>query len=389
MNRRQFVGLGAGAVLAAPSFVRNAARGADWQANSSVHTTVDVVGDGKWVWTKPPAEKRGLLEPRSFDLKVVISMQGTGGAVNIKSTTIVPVELPEQKIESANVQTQGCVATLRQIAPACGQLILAAPSIVQGQVIRAVAHFRLTMLKQYFGYKKEQFPAEQTFDKTFSKAYLYDDPGITTRIRSVRDLAHKIGDEHGHPFDKARAFKHWVRKHIKMRPGRYTSVVAAIRDAIGDCEERASVFAAFCRICGIPTRSVWAPNHVWAEFVLKDHDGVGHWIPAHTSAYTWFGYTGVHELVLQKGDEIRIPEQKQPVRFAHDWVQWKGAKPRVQYTGVLTPIPNQAGADPGPGGWIKTPKPQWVPGEHELDKFLRDGELTEKSPFKNNEVVDE
>ena len=70
-----------------------------------------------------------------------------------------------------------------------------------------------------------------------------------------------------------------------------------------------AVFVALCRAAGIPARLVWIPNHNWAEFYLTDKDGKGHWIPAHTACYFWFGWTGVHELVLQKGDRIRLPER--------------------------------------------------------------------------------
>ena len=56
--------------------------------------------------------------------------------------------------------------------------------------------------------------------------------------------------------------------------------------------------------------------HNWAEFYLLDEQGEGHWIPAHTAAYSWFGWTGAHELVIQKGDNIRPPHnRKVPKRY--------------------------------------------------------------------------
>ena len=160
--------------------------------------------------------------------------------------------------------------------------MLAAPSIVAGQTVGAVAHFRLTLYKQYHGYQKEQFSAKQDFPQAFRKLYLYDSPGIQTRRRAVKELAAKVGGQVEHPWDQAKAFYEWVWSNIKARRGYYTSVVQAIRDRVGDCEERAAVFVALCRVSGIPARLVWVPNHNWAEFFLKDHEGKRHWIPRHT-----------------------------------------------------------------------------------------------------------
>ena len=87
-------------------------------------------------------------------------------------------------------------------------------------------------------------------------------------------------------------------------------MVNSLRRRTGDCEELAGIFVALCRSAGIPARLVWVPNHNWAEFYLTDHEGQGHWIPAHTSCYTWFGWTGVHELVIQKGDRLSVPHEK-------------------------------------------------------------------------------
>ena len=85
---------------------------------------------------------------------------------------------------------------------------------------------------------------------------------------------------------------------------------------------------------------------------------------------------------MQKGDEVRVPEQRKALRFIHDWAQWNGARPVIQYTAQLPPLPPRNGTDPGPGGRIKPIEGPWKPGTHELDKYLRDGEMSDESPFK-------
>ena len=66
---------------------------------------IPVVGDGKWIWTVPPTET-GYLEPRDYELKIGIQLEGTGSAGQLKATTPVPVGFPEQSIRSTRVQVK-------------------------------------------------------------------------------------------------------------------------------------------------------------------------------------------------------------------------------------------------------------------------------------------
>jgi hypothetical protein len=118
---------------------------------------------------------------------------------------------------------------------------------------------------------------------------------------------------------------------------------------------------------------VWVPDHNWAEFYLIDEQGEGHWIPAHTACYFWFGWTGAHELVLQKGDRLRMPERGNRLfRLQEDWLRCSGRKPQVRYIAELTPLPASTGADPGPGARAKMANGEWkVVGKHPLDQYLR------------------
>ena len=338
-------------------------------------SVVPVVGDWKWVWKDPPKDQRGYLEPRRYNLKVGIEITGRGNATGIKATTPAPVQLPEQKIERATINKVGCVADFRRLTTEAGQLVMAAPSIAKGQTISATANILMTLHKDYQGFAKDQFPGKQPkAPKEFAKAYLYESPGIQTRADEVQELTAKVGGQIEHPWDKAKAFHGWVWDNIRPRIGPYTSVVAAIRDRVGDCEEHAAVFVAMCRVSGIPARLVWVPNHNWAEFFLVDESGKGHWIPSHTSAYTWFGWTGAHEMVLQKGDSISLPEKRKPQRLMEDWMQWVGTRPEARWWAELEPLPPAEGEDPGPGARSKNERGEWVvAGDHKLNAYLRDG----------------
>lgn len=375
MDRRNFLHLAAASAggLALPGGLSASepAPLCSFTAAAPTHSVIPVLGDGNWVWTEPP-EQTGYLEPREFDLEVGVQMQSQGTATSIRATTVIPLAQPGQSIEQADIKTQGCTATFRQLGGEAAQLILGAGGIVGGQTIGAMAVMRVKVHKEYFGYSKEMFPAEQSFPIEFRKQYMFDSPGIQTRQAAVREMAKQVGGQYDHPWDKAKAFHEWVWKEITARRGPYTSVIAALRDRVGDCEEKAAVFCAFCRASGIPARLVWVPNHNWAEFYLRDAEGEGHWIPAHTSCYSWFGWTGVHEIVLQKGDSIALPEKRKPVRLLADWMQWQGKRPEVEFFARLKPVVPQGESDPGPGARDKDAKGEWVPvGPHAEAKFMR------------------
>ncbi len=333
-----------------------------------------VVGDGKWIWNTPPTDQTGYLEPRNYELSIGLELQGTSAASGIRATTVTPVRQPEQKVDDFKIETQGCEAALRPITNEAAQLFIAAPSIAAGQVIRAVAKYRLQISKAFHNYQRDQFPAIQTLPKGFSKSHLSDGPGIQVRDKAVQDLAKTLIQSDTHPWEQAKSFHAWVWENIAAKPGAFTNVLVALRDKVGDCEERAAVFVALCRAAGIPARLVWVPNHNWAEFWLHDEKGVGHWIPAHTSCYAWFGWTGAHELVLQKGDNLKVPEERKGQRLLADWMQWQGGRPRVRYVAELNPIASETESDAGPGARSKDAKGEWVLlNKHADDKFMRKG----------------
>ena len=81
-----------------------------------------------------------------------------------------------------------------------------------------------------------------------------------------------------------------------------------------------------------------------------------------------------HELVLQKGDNLKVPEERKGQRLLADWMQWQGGRPRVRYVAELNPIASETESDPGPGARSKDAKGEWVLlNKHPDDKFMRKG----------------
>jgi hypothetical protein len=382
MERRRFLQLSAGAAIsAAAAHWSNAIRGEDATATAELSelsvpppafSVTPVVGDGKWIWNAPPEGQTGYLEPRPFEATIEIQIEGRGDGAQIKATTPVPVPCPEQKIEDEKVETDGCEAEIREVGPFARQLVLAAPAIAPGQTISARLRQRLTISKQYLGFERGQFPLKQTIPAEIRRDYLGNSPGIDSRAAEVRQLLAKLRSEGDHPWDLAKKFAEWIPENIKPYIGPYAGVSNALQARRGDCAEMSAVFVALCRAAEIPARLVWVPNHNWAEFCLIDKEGKEQWIPVHTACYFWFGWTGVHELVLQKGDRIHVPERQKTYRLLEDWVRWGGRKPEARYLADIRPLAMEAGADPGPGARRKDATGEWkLVGTHPLDKAMR------------------
>jgi hypothetical protein len=383
MDRRAFLGGGIAAAAAWASIKpfcsvqQHTAFGPTW-------AVIPVVGDGKWIWTSPPKDQTGYLEPRSFELSIGVELSGEGDAGNIKASTPVPIEHPEQKIDSVELETDGCEARLQQVGEGAAQLLVAAARIARGQKIRALAHYRMTLAKQYFAHASEKFPAQQPDPPAaIRKLYLQDSPGIQAGSTLVRRLLAQLrGQEELHPWELAARVQAWVIENIRPDPGQFIGVVNALERKTGDCEEMAGIVVGVCRAAGIPARLVWVPNHNWSEIYLTDHDGRAHWVPIHTGCYRWLGWTGVHELVIQKGDRVTPPHERRPQRLLGDWHQWSGRKPAARFIAELTPLsaaqatsPSEADLDAGPGARSKSPNNgEWkLVGNHPADQHMRQG----------------
>jgi hypothetical protein len=384
VDRRKFVAALAGSALAGPNLSGTVPAVASDRGDSLLgnldcgvpaYSVVPVVGDGKWIWNEPPREGRGVLEPRRFRLRVGVEITARGPTVEIVSSTPVPSPFPEQLIDAERIITSGgALAEFDAISDSARRLVVTHEKLQKGQTASAVAEIDLTLYKQYYGFRREQFPERQVPQFAIRTAYLGDSPGIQTRIVDVVERARSLRAALTHPWDWAEAFADWVSRNISPRIGVYTSVTKAMETRVGDCEEMAGVFVALCRASGVPARLVWVPNHVWSEFYLVDAQGTGHWIPVHTACYSWFGWTGAHELVLQKGDRLKVPGYGTLVRLQQDRTRALGSRPDVQYIAELTPLPpaDDDKADPGPGARRKMPTGEWViAGEHPADRYLR------------------
>lgn len=376
IDRRQLLAGMAGVLGAAPFAAGSpAARPAATRVELTIRgsrvprtfSITPVVYDGKWNWKEQPLDQKGYLDPREFDVRAGIRWRSDGQTRNLKGSTLVPCAFPEQEVLNWQIEKpEGCEARVQPLSDTAAQLQMAAPGIRPGETITVAVVARVRLFRFCPHYSADQFADGQEYPQAIRDHYLGNSPGIRCEMPGVRELVKSITSRHDPPWQRARRFFDWAWDNIEGLPGKYTSVQAAIRNGRGDCEERAGVFVALCRANGIPARLVLVPNHCWAEFCLINQDGEACWIPAHTAAYNWFGWTGTHELVLQKGDRIDQPGKDKTVRLVEDWYQFQGRRPIIEYFGELVPVE-------GPGQRVRNRQGGWdLAGEHPENRFFRD-----------------
>lgn len=302
------------------------------------HSITPVLFDGKWNWKTQPEDQQGYLDPREFDLEIGLRWKSQGNARNVQGSTPVPVNLPGQEISDLKIEASDrCSAIIAPLTANAAQLQVHAAALAPRETVEAVVRCKVKLFRFCPKYTADQFPDRQDLPDEIRKEGLGNSPGIRADLKELRDIVETETSRHDHPWSKAEKFFRWTIGHIAGEPMAYTSVEKALKFRKGDCEERAGVFVALCRAAGIPARLVLVPNHCWAEFCLLDKDSLPHWIPAHTAAYDWFGWTGAHELVLQKGDRIWQPGSDKTVRLVTDWYSGEGRKPEVEYFASLIP----------------------------------------------------
>jgi hypothetical protein len=89
-----------------------------------------------------------------------------------------------------------------------------------------------------------------------------------------------------------------------------------------------------CRAHGVPARCVWIPRHSYAEFYLEDASGRGHWYPVESTNKQQFGFLPRTNVILQKGDNFKVPELGEPTHYARTVIKGSfgrgGAQPEFR-----------------------------------------------------------
>ncbi|TWT30084.1 transglutaminase-like domain-containing protein [Blastopirellula retiformator] len=286
-----------------------------------------------------PSESKNapiLGEARTSKYQVGMTIEAVGGdCVGLYGTIPVPADWPEQTVRliDEEVSNEARIG-YRMLENSVKQMMVSIPALRRGSTGGAVITLEVET-------RSAQPPVDLTGVKipkrppSDIRRYLGSSPSIESRHSSIRKQARKIVADVDGDWRKVEAIYDWVRENISYESQRPTTAVTALRKGTGDFEDLTGLFIALCRAADIPARTVWVPGSSYAEFYLEDANEEGHWYPAQVAGPRAFGYMPDPRPILQKGDNFRVPEKTEPVRFVAEYLTGKkspnGGRPQVTF----------------------------------------------------------
>lgn len=258
-----------------------------------------------------------------------------GEVRDITAMVAVPWECDEQQVRIAEEDFSGAIQSVkyRNLQGGVRQMLIKIPYLAKGQTARAVVTFEVST-------KPILPPAEEATAGLVIprrpprelRRYTSVSPYIEAKNRSIRSLAREItGDapEEATDWQRIELLYDYMLDNIKYIEGPDTSAATTLKEGSADCHGRSALFIALCRAIGVPARMVWVNNHCFAEFYLEDAQGNGRWYPAESAGSRAFGEMPLARVILQKGDNFRVPERpKERLRYATDFLHVPPGKGR-------------------------------------------------------------
>ncbi|MBI1246358.1 transglutaminase domain-containing protein [bacterium] len=269
--------------------------------------------------------------------QVGVRIQAVGGPVaGLNATIPVPADWPEQTVRLADEKITPGIGNVgyRMVEGTVKEMLIAIPRMNPGQTVEALITVEVE--------RRSAAPPQDTSGLTLPKRlplamrrYLGASPFIESRHGEIRKQAREIVKDIDSDWKKVEAIYDWVRDNITFTTTNNTNAVTCLREKKGDFEDVTGLFIALCRAEDIPTRMVWIPGSSYAEFYLEDADDNGHWYPCRVAGDRAFGEMPDHPIILQKGDNFRVPGRKDAVRFVNEKLTGKaisgGGKPKVEF----------------------------------------------------------
>ena len=274
-----------------------------------------------------------LAEPVTQKWEVGVTVTARGPVRGILATIPVPTDWPEQRVQIASENFTPHVGRVgyRELEGGVKQMLVSIPQLPAGETAHALVTFEVTRSPILAPADPSVFVIPQRVPREVRK-FLGASPYIESTHGEIRKKADEVIDDSLPAWQQVEAAYDWVRDNVTYDNGKLKGALAALRDGNGDCEELTSLFIALCRAKKIPARTVWIPDHCYPEFYLEDAEGNGHWIPCEAAGTRSFGAMATGKPVLQKGDNFRVPEKREPQRYVAELLKATsvaGAPPTV------------------------------------------------------------
>lgn len=265
----------------------------------------------------PGAPRYGKPVERTYEIASTL-ITGAQRGTRISFVTVVPMDWPEQQVVSldidhpdADVRTQ-----YKTVAGGCKAMIATAPKVNARERFTVAVTARIKRRPVLAPEKTDHLVVAKRIPAKLGQ-YLRPSPLIESTHPTIRTLATEATDGVEGGWATVNAIRRAVLAKLTYKFARKNvSTLEALETGIGDCGEMSSLFIALCRAVRIPARLVHVPGHAYAEFYLEESPGVGHWYPVETVGGPALGSLPRTDMILQKGDRFRLPEDNRTRRIA-------------------------------------------------------------------------
>jgi hypothetical protein len=277
----------------------------------------------------------GKSETHKWEFGIIITAVG-GPCAGLSGTVPVPQDWPEQQVKVVGEEITPAVRRHSyRTNEGLKQLLFEVPQLAAGQSATCLVTLEIT--------RSEQLPPIDPGSLVVGKEvprelrrYLGSSPFIESTNSKFRSLVKSLTEGQENAWDQIEAIYDGVRERVQFEPehkDKFKGAVRALADGKADKEDLNSLFVALCRAQKVPARMVWPLDSCHAEFYLEGAAGKGLWIPCQLHGERQFGRLSDHRPILEKGDNFKVPEKKDPQRFVSEFLTGKGGggKPQVEF----------------------------------------------------------
>lgn len=299
--------------------------------------TMGVLGSVGWAQfvqkTEGKGPQLGAMTTQRWVAGVIVRATG-GSCTGIRAYIPIPGDWPEQEVTTLEEDySPGVKVSFRTVDETVRQMVVEIPFLAHGEEAKALitTEVRRRALLPPPDVSVFTLPDRRKLPRDVAP-YLAVSPGIEVTHTKIQSLSRQLLGGEGTAWEKVERVYDWVRENVKYQEGQFKGALAALTDKTGDCEDMTALFIAICRAGGIPARTVWVPNHAYAEFYLVDDEGKGYWFPCQLAGDRAFGHIDEPRPILQKGDNFRSPiNPRDRKRYLAEQLTGTGGRPQVEF----------------------------------------------------------
>ncbi len=259
---------------------------------------------------------------------------GSRPATNVLVTLPIPNQWPEQRVSLIEEQIPDNFGQIgyRELESDVRQMVVKIPVVQANQevLVAVVLKVETAVVDKPDDTTVFEKPKSSNREARF---HLGMSPQVNYRNSKLRRFVKDLIEEQETAWEQVHTIYDWVRDNVEQTDGELKPALQTWEDRSGSYEGRAFLFVAMCRSAKIPARIVFAREMVYAEFMLADQDQEQFfWFPANVNGVYEFGEFIEPRVILQKGDNIEVPEKEQRQKFVAEFLKCQGrSKPKVTF----------------------------------------------------------